>query len=171
MSNPYVGEIRMFAGNFAPLGWALCDGAVKAISDFDTLFTLIGTTYGGDGESTFALPDLNGRTPIHQGRAPEGDTHVIGELGGEASVTLSIPQLPAHTHPALASSTGGTTAQANSGVWAAWADSPYAADVPTTTISPKTVVPVGGSLAHENRPPYLAVNYIISMYGIFPSQG
>lgn len=170
MSDPYVGEIRMFAGNFAPAGWAFCNGAILPIAENDTLFNLIGTTYGGDGQQTFALPDLQGRVPVHQGPAPGGSTYVIGERAGVETVTLTTQQLPAHSHPVVASTAGGSTANPQGNVIAS---SPsvtlFLADIPSVSLPPSTVTAVGGSQPHENRMPFVAINYIISLFGIFPS--
>lgn len=170
MSQPYVGEIRIFAGNFAPYGWAMCDGATIAISDNDTLFSLIGTTYGGDGQNTFQLPDLRGRVPVHRGTT-SGRTFVLGEAGGAEAVALTAQQLPQHTHP-IAAASSATTTTASGNVIGGWADAPYAGAGagPATQLGPMLAA-AGGGLAHSNLQPYLAVNYIISLYGIFPSQG
>ena len=165
MSNPYVGEIRMFGGNFAPVGWAFCNGQLLPISENPTLFNLIGTTYGGDGQTTFALPNLQSRVPIHQGNA-----HVIGEVGGAESVTLALAQIPAHTHTPQASSSPGTSASPSGNVWAAWSDAQYSATAPAAAMASPALAPAGGSQPHENMPPFVAVNFIISLFGIFPSQ-
>ena len=167
MAQPYVGEIRMFAGNFAPAGWMFCEGQLLPISENETLFQLIGTTYGGDGESTFALPDLRGRIPIHQGNG-----FILAETGGAEEITLTTGQIPAHSHPLLGSTNttssnsptnnlGGRTTIA--GVFA------YGTDAPIGPISPLSVGPVGGSQPHTNFQPYLCVDFIISLFGIFPS--
>ena len=165
MAQPYVGEIRMFAGNFEPVGWMFCEGQLLPISEYETLFQLIGTTYGGDGQSTFALPDLRGRVPIHQ-----GDGFLMGETGGVESVTLTVQQIPAHTHPLLASVAPGSAAVPTGNVLAASASANvYRPAPPGTTMSPQVLTPAGGSLPHENMQPYLCVNHIISLFGIFPS--
>jgi microcystin-dependent protein len=165
MAQPYVGEIRLFAGNFAPAGWAFCNGATLPIAENETLFQLIGTTYGGDGQETFNLPDLQGRAPVHQ-----GNNYVIGEMAGVEEVTLTVQQLPAHTHALLASTGAGGTANAQGNVPAA---SPsvqlYIQDVPSTPTAANAVTPAGGSQPHDNRMPFLVLNYIISLFGIFPS--
>lgn len=167
--DPFVGEIRLFAGNFDPEGWAFCDGRLLAISEYETLFNLIGTTYGGDGQTTFALPDLRGRIPIHMGNNA-GITYSIGEMGGTETVTLTSQQIPAHNHPAL----GGVNGEYNSPaghVWASWPGTQYAgAPAPLATGSPVAILPAGGSQPHENRPPFLAVSFIICLFGIYPSQ-
>ena len=168
MAQPYVGEIRMFAGNFAPAGWMFCEGQLLPISENETLFQLIGTTYGGDGESTFALPDLRGRIPIHQGNA-----FILAETGGAEEITLTVNQIPAHSHPLLATNDPGTTTAPQNAIPAAGnvaTTSPYGTDAPSTTLQPATVSSVGGSQPHTNFQPYLCVDFIISLFGIFPSQ-
>jgi len=166
MAQPYVGEIRMFAGNFAPAGWMFCEGQLLPISENETLFQLIGTTYGGDGQSTFALPDLRGRLPIHQGNG-----FILAETGGTEEITLTVNQIPAHSHPMLASTSPGTQNAPNNNLTAA---SPtvtlYTGDVTDSNLSPNAVGSVGGSQPHNNFQPYLCVDFIISLFGIFPSQ-
>jgi microcystin-dependent protein len=170
MAQPYVGEIRMFGGNFAPLGWALCDGSLMAISENDALFFLIGTTYGGDGQETFGLPDLRGRVPIHQG-TNSGTTFQLGERGGDETVTLSTAQIPNHTHFLLPVGVQGdqvspsNTLPANS-----FNVTPYVNESPNNNMNAGAVQPFGGGQPHENRQPYLAITFIISLFGIFPSQ-
>jgi microcystin-dependent protein len=169
MGQPFVGEIRLFAGNFAIDGWAFCNGQLLSISENETLFQLIGTTYGGDGSSTFAVPDLRGRAPIHLGTGPGLGTYVIGQSLGVESVTLNTNQLPAHTHVPLANSGPGSGSPANA-VWAAGSSIlPYNTAAPDVQMQ-ATVGPAGGSQPHENMSPFLAMNYIISLFGIFPSQ-
>lgn len=165
MAQPYVGEIRMFAGNFAPAGWMFCDGSLLPISENETLFQLIGTTYGGDGESTFALPDLRGRLPVHQGNG-----FILAETGGVEEVTLTVNQIPNHTHPMLASTnvsqdtspSGKVLGQSGSALL-------YIQDTTDSNMSPQAVTSVGGSQPHTNFQPYLCVSFIISLFGIFPS--
>lgn len=167
MAQPYVGEIRMFAGNFAPAGWMFCEGQLLPISENETLFQLIGTTYGGDGESTFALPDLRGRIPIHQGNG-----FILAETGGAEEITLTVSQIPAHTHPMLCSvNQAGAFAPLNQvpGLMQLATTTPYGTDNPGVTLAPTAVGPVGGSQPHTNFQPYLCVNFIISLFGIFPS--
>ena len=163
MAQPYVGEIRMFAGNFAPAGWMFCDGSLLPISENETLFNLIGTTYGGDGQSTFALPDLRGRVPIHVGSG-----HTLGERGGEQAHTLSIAELPTHTHSARASSTNGTTPLPSGNTLAA-GNNMYAAPTNLTSLQASTVATVGGSQPHVNMQPFLTLSFCIALQGIFPS--
>jgi len=166
MAQPYVGEIRIFAGNFAPAGWMFCEGQLLPISENETLFNLIGTTYGGDGQSTFALPDLRGRLPIHFGNG-----FVLAETGGVEEVTLTVPQIPAHTHPLLAANvTGDQITPQNNVPAASYNVVPYINDVQSGSFNPNSVQPVGGSQPHSNFQPYLCVDFIISLFGIFPSQ-
>ena len=170
MAQPYVGEIRMFAGNFAPAGWMFCDGQLLPISENETLFQLIGTTYGGDGQSTFALPNLQSRVPIHMG-SNAGQTFVLAEQGGVESVTLSVQQIPSHTHALLGSTGNGAQANPNNNVLASSTlVKPYAQETANAAMAPNAISPVGGSQPHENLQPYLCINFIISLFGIFPSQ-
>ena len=168
MAQPYVGEVRMFAGNFAPAGWMFCEGQLLPISEYETLFNLIGTTYGGDGQSTFALPDLRGRIPLHFGNG-----FTLAETGGAETITLTVSQIPAHSHPLLGSGNFAdkTTPQGNVAATLGVPNvSAYGTDQPTTPVSPASVSSVGGSQPHNNFQPYLCVDYIISLFGIFPSQ-
>lgn len=167
MSNPYVGEIRIFAGNFAPVGWAFCDGSILAISENTTLFQLIGTTYGGDGQSTFALPDLRGRVPIHVGSG-----FTLAQAGGVETVTLTTNQIPAHSHvPQAAIGATGNPANSPAGnVWSGWTGGQFTTQAPAVNLNGAAIGPDGGSQPHDNMPPYLAINFIISLFGIFPSQ-
>jgi microcystin-dependent protein len=171
MSQPYVGEIRQFAGNFAPVGWALCNGAILNISDNDVLFNLIGTIYGGDGVQTFAVPNLQGRVPIHMGTF-SGNTYVIGQPGGAESVTLNAGQLAAHSHYVNVSTTNSVNDNpANNYFSAANAGANvYTAAPGTLSLNTTSVTSVGGNQSHDNMVPYVAVNFIISLYGIYPSQ-
>lgn len=174
MGQPYIGEIRMFAGNFAINGWAFCDGQYLPISENEALFNLIGTTYGGDGQSTFALPNLCGRIPVHMGAGPGLSTYQIGEMGGVEAVTLTTQQIPIHNHPALANDNGAgvRTSSPQNGVWANNGQAMYynSGAAPTRAMRNNAVNPAGGSQPHDNMQPYLAVSFIISLYGIFPSQ-
>lgn len=165
MAQPYVGEIRMFAGNFAPAGWMFCEGQLLPISENETLFQLIGTTYGGDGESTFALPDLRGRIPIHQGNG-----FILAETGGAEEITLTVNQIPAHSHPQLANSALASENQPSTKVFAqaATADA-YVTSGPFVSLSSLSIGSTGGSQPHTNFEPYLCLNFIISLFGIFPS--
>lgn len=164
MAQPYVGEIRMFAGNFAPAGWMFCEGQLLPISENETLFQLIGTTYGGDGESTFALPDLRGRIPIHQ-----GNNFVLAETGGAEEITLTVSQIPAHSHTMLATLDIPTGNSPGNNLLGQAAAKFFRAGNPTVFLSPTTVGPVGGSQPHTNFQPYLCVDFIISLFGLYPS--
>src|SRR6478735_627923 len=165
MAQPYVGEIRMFAGNFAPAGWMFCEGQLLPISEYETLFNLIGTTYGGDGQSTFALPNLQGRAPVHQGNGM-----ILAESAGVESVTLTTQQIPVHNHAMVCSTVNAQNPQPKDGLLAQMPTlQPYASDTAQQQLSPKSILPVGGSQPHENMQPYLCVSFIISLFGIFPS--
>lgn len=161
----YVGEIRMFAGNFAPVGWMLCEGQLLPISEYETLFVLIGTTYGGDGESTFALPDLRGRIPVHRGN---GIT--FAESGGTEQVTLTINQIPNHTHALLGTTLSGASNNASNNVYGASNGYDlYIADPDGPNLNTSALSQVGGSQPHNNMMPFTCLNFIISLFGIFPS--
>jgi microcystin-dependent protein len=167
MSSPFLGEVRMFGGNFAPVGWAFCNGQVLAISQNDALFALIGTTYGGDGVTTFALPNLISRTPIS---FATNDTHVQGQSAGEETVTLTQAQLPAHSHPVNASDNAATATSPAGNVWASWSEGQYSTAAPNTSMDASGLSVAGQSLPHDNRPPYLGLSFIIALEGIFPSR-
>jgi microcystin-dependent protein len=165
MAQPYVGEIRMFAGNFAPAGWMFCEGQLLPISENETLFQLIGTTYGGDGQSTFALPDLRGRISIHQGNG-----FILAETGGTESVTLTVQQIPVHSHGFVATTSGGTDSKAQDNLLAtSTATKIYRESNANQAMASTMVGPAGGSQPHTNFQPYLCIDYIISLFGIFPS--
>lgn len=169
MAQPYVGEIRMFAGNFAPAGWMFCEGQLLPISENETLFQLIGTTYGGDGESTFALPDLRGRIPLHAG-AGAGTSFVLAETGGAEELTLTVSQIPAHAHPLIAvTDIGSTTVPSNNFLAQSDTLKMYATVAATSPLGASSVGSTGGSQPHNNFQPYLCVDFIISLFGIFPS--
>ena len=171
MGQPYVGEIRMFGGNFPPVGWMLCQGQPLPISENDVLFQLIGTTYGGDGQETFNLPNLQGRTPVHMGTGPSGTTYQMGEMAGVEQVTLTTQQIPNHTHPMVASTNvAQDTSPANKVLGQTGSALMYIQDGVDSNLSASAVTPVGGSQPHENMQPYLCINYIISLFGVFPSQ-
>jgi microcystin-dependent protein len=165
MANPYVGEIRLFGGNFAPQGWMFCDGSVLPIAENETLFNLIGTTYGGDGQQTFALPDLRGRVPVHQSAG-----FVIGQVAGVETVTLNAASTPRHTHVLRGSSAAATGGVPGNAVLAATTVASYGPGPATVPMANAAVTPQGGSAPHENMAPFGAVSYIISLFGIFPSQ-
>jgi microcystin-dependent protein len=178
MSDPFIGEIRLFGGNFPPLGWAFCDGAIVPISENDALFALIGTIYGGDGQTTFALPDLRSRVPVQQGTGP-GQTYVIGQPGGIENVTLTPQQLPGHSHSltsvgaAGTSATGAATALlSDMGPSGTTKTFTYGAFNGATSVAlnAATIAPTGGNQSHNNIQPSLATNFIISLFGIFPAR-
>jgi microcystin-dependent protein len=164
VSEPYIGEIRMVGFNFAPNGWAFCDGSLLAISDNTALFELIGTTYGGDGQSTFALPDLSGRIPLHQ-----GSSFVIGQRAGTEFVTLSVDEIPAHSHALAAQSFEGNQPSPAQGVWAkSWLEQ-FSTSPPSATMA-ASLQNTGLDQAHNNMPTFQVVSFIISLFGVFPSQ-
>lgn len=164
MAQPYVGEIKMFGGNFAPAGWMFCEGQLLPISEYETLFQLIGTTYGGDGQSTFALPDSRGRLALHQGSGV-----VLAETGGVETVTLSVVQMPTHGHTLRGVSGAANKNTPSNNYFAAInSNAVYIADPPSASTA-SSIGAAGGSQPHSNMQPYLCVNFIISLYGIFPS--
>jgi microcystin-dependent protein len=165
MSSPFIGEIRMFGGNFAPQGWAFCDGTILPISQNDALFNLIGTTYGGDGQNTFALPDLRGRIPLHQGPG-----FALAQTGGVETVTLTTNQIPIHNHIPQGNNNQGTQSGPANGLWALSILNVFATDAPSFQMDPAAIGSSGGSQPHDNMMPFLAVNFILSLFGIFPSQ-
>jgi microcystin-dependent protein len=168
---PYIGEIRMFAGNFAPAGWEFCSGQLIPISENETLFNLIGTTYGGDGQETFALPNLQSRVPVHMG-TQAGNSYIIGQSAGVEQVTLTTQQIPSHSHVWLASDAAANAQGPNNKLFAR----PNPIDLydvdngPDGDASVQLIAPIGGSQPHDNMQPYLCISFIISMYGIYPSQ-
>lgn len=171
MGQPYVGEIRMFGGNFAPAGWAFCEGQLLPISENETLFNLIGTTYGGDGETTFALPDLRGRVPLHAGNGPGLTSRPLAQQGGVEAVTLTTAQLPIHNHGPMRFSSG--TGVSNDPNGQVPGNSPsvdlWIEDTQTASLDPGSISLAGGSQPHENMMPFVCVSFIISLFGIFPS--
>jgi len=167
VAQPYVGEIRMFGGNFAPNGWMFCEGQLLPIAENETLFQLIGTTYGGDGESTFALPDLRGRVPIHMGNG-----FILAETGGAEEITLTVQQIPIHTHGLLCAASGGIpNSNPAGGFWAASDVLQYSSQASNTQLGNPPILTdaVGGSQPHTNMQPFLCISFIISLFGIFPS--
>lgn len=170
MSNPYIGEIRMFGGNFAPAGWMFCQGQLLPISENDALFTLIGTTFGGDGQETFALPNLQSRVPIHAGTGPGGITYQLGEAAGTEEVTLTVQQIPNHGHPLLATNNTATVQTPGGNVAAQGAGQIYTSLSSPIGMWPQSITPEGGSQPHTNLQPYLCISFIISLFGIFPHQ-
>ena len=171
MSEPYVGEIRMFAGNFAPRGWAFCDGQLLAVSQNDALFSLFGTIYGGDGRTTFGLPDLRGRLPIHQGQGPGLSQRRLGSKGGSEKETLTVNQMPSHTHNYSANTAAGNqnTPQGNV-VAGRTGDATYSEVDPDVNMASQSITNVGGSRSHTNLMPFLCVNFIVALVGIYPSR-
>jgi microcystin-dependent protein len=173
MADPFLGEVRMFAGNFAPVGWEFCNGQLLAIAENDALFSLLGTTYGGDGQNTFGLPDLRGRTPIHQGSGGGLTPRVPGEMTGTETVTLTSSQLPSHFHPVHATSGAGTTAVPTGASWAAAStgENQYSQATPNASMAAISTVAVGGGQPHDNMAPFQALSFIIALQGIYPTQG
>lgn len=175
MSTPFVGEIRMFGFGRTPVSWQACDGSLLQISEFDVLFTLIGTTYGGDGQTTFAVPDLRGRLPIHQGQGPGLSNYVIGQVAGSETVTVTAPQMPAHSHTMITTSSAATSLTPGNNLLpgAVSGDVFYATDLTGATpamMSTQSTTMSGGSQPHENTMPTLTVQYCIATQGIFPQQ-
>jgi len=175
VSNPFVAEIRIFAGNFAPTGWALCNGQLMPISQNTALFSLLGTTYGGDGKSTFALPNLQGSAPMQAGQGPGLTLRSLGEVGGEQSVTLLQTEMPAHSHGVQAATSGGGLPGPANNVWASGLrghPGAYANSSPATNVqmNPFAVSLTGGNLPHNNMPPYLCLTFIIALQGVFPAR-
>jgi len=164
MSDPFIGEIKVISFNFAPNGWAFCNGQLLPISQNQALFSILGTSYGGDGRTTFGLPNFQGRMPIHQGQGFNP-----GQLGGEVAHTLTVNELPAHNHPAMGAPTA-NTASPNGTVWAPADGAAEFAASPNTTMSTGAIANTGGSQPHQNEAPYLVLNFIIALVGIFPSR-
>jgi microcystin-dependent protein len=172
MAEPFLGEIIMFGGNFAPRGWALCNGQLLSISQNTALFAILGTTYGGDGRTTFGLPDLRGRAPMHPGSGPGLTTRRLGEKGGSESETLDVNQIPSHNHAAQCVGPAGNSNDAAGNLWADDAgvsSGTYSSGAPTNTMSSAAIGNAGGSQAHNNVQPFQCVNYLIALQGIFPS--
>ncbi len=174
MSQPFVGEIRLFAGNFAPVGWAFCNGSLLSIAQNEVLFDLIGTTFGGDGENTFALPDMRGRVPVHQGQGAGLSFRQLGEQGGVENVTLTSAQMPSHGHVLNATTTAASAGTAMAGsLTGTAAGTAFYGSTPGsgTSLAPQALTSSGGSQPHDNMAPFVGLNFIISLLGIFPSQG
>jgi len=171
MSEPFIGQISMFAGNFAPRGYAFCDGQLLAVSSYDALFSLLGTMYGGDGRTTFGLPDLRGRVPIHYGTGPGLTPRNMGSKGGAEAVTLTVNQLPSHTHPLTASADPSTSPNSGQAVLGnSGAEEFYGTGGFSTPLSSNSVTSVGGSISHTNIQPFQCINFIIALVGIYPSR-
>jgi len=169
----YIGEIRMVAYNFAPRGWAFCNGQILSIAQNTALFSLLGTTYGGDGQTTFALPNLQSRLPIHAGQGPGLSSYVLGQQGGVENVTLLESQVPAHTHAARCSSVKGNTNAPTGRIWSKDAgvqSATYTSNPPDSAMAANAIGSTGGSQPHTNIPPYLTVHFIICLEGIYPSR-
>ncbi len=165
MSEPFIAEIRMVAFDFAPRGWALCNGQLLPINQNQALFSILGTTYGGNGQTTFALPDLRGRSPVHSGAQI-----VLGERSGEENHTLINAEMPAHTHPVKGDAASASVSTPTGNVWAASGNNPFSSSAPDTAMNPASVTAAGGSQPHSNLQPYLVVNFVIALQGIFPSR-
>lgn len=165
MSEPFIAEIRMVAFNFAPRGWALCNGQLLPIAQNQALFSILGTTYGGNGQTTFALPDLRGRSPAHIGSDIQ-----LGQAGGEENHTLHNAEMPVHTHMAVGDAAEASAASPAGNVWAASSNNPFSGAAPDTTMNSGSVSAAGGSQPHPNQQPYLAVNFVIALVGIYPSR-
>ncbi|SHM64505.1 phage tail protein [Roseibium suaedae] len=171
MSEPFVGEIRMFAGNFAPRSWAFCDGQLLAVSQNDALFSLLGTVYGGDGRTTFGLPDMRGRIPVHQGTGPGLSPRRLGSKSGSEYVTLTVNQLPSHTHTLNVSSAQAMqTAPTQRMLGEVTGYFLYRDDILDVQLNANTITSFGGSQRHTNMMPSLCVNFIIALFGIYPSR-
>jgi microcystin-dependent protein len=177
MSEPFIAQIMMFGGNFAPRGWAFCSGQLLAIAQNSALFSLLGTTYGGDGVTTFALPDLRGRVPLHPGQGPGLSNYTLGEQAGQETVTLLVTQMPAHNHSVNATNAPGDRGGPGGDYLAGSQNQGpdpnpliYNAGPPNKVMHPNMITSAGGSQPHENRQPFLAVNFIIALEGIYPSQ-
>lgn len=170
-ATPYIGQIMAFGGNYAPQGWALCDGRLLPISENDALFSLIGTTYGGDGQTTFALPDLRGRAALHQGQGPGLSSYSLGQSGGAEAVTLTVGQLPSHSHPVQGNSGPGTSPNPSGAVWAGSPANVYTAGAAANAAMSATAVSAsGGGQPHDNMLPFQTLNFCIALVGIYPSQ-
>lgn len=172
MSEAYTGEIRLFAGNYAPLNWAFCNGQILSISEYEILYSLIGTIYGGDGTTTFALPDFRGRIVLNQGRSTTGTNYVLSQTGGTETVLLTASQLPAHTHAVNASSDLGTVGDPTNGFWAQSPISQYSnsEQSPASRMNPGNITSNGSNQPHANMMPTLAISYIICLNGLYPTR-
>jgi microcystin-dependent protein len=164
MSEPFLGEIKIISFNFPPKGWSFCDGTLLPIQQNQALFSILGTTYGGDGRRTFGLPNLQGRTPVHVGNGI-----VLGQMGGETAHTLNISEVPAHTHVPVGSKADPTSSAGAGNLWAHNNAAPYSG-TPNAAMNPQSILAVGGNQPHENMSPYLVLNFVIALQGIFPSQ-
>lgn len=176
MADPFIGEIRMVGFNFAPTGWAMCNGQLMPLSQNTALFSLLGTMYGGDGKTTFALPDLQGSAPMHRGQGPGLSDRIQGETGGSSTVTLLQSEMPLHTHTARANNAQGNLQDPGGNGWGVAPSglrtvaNAYAAENPNTPMSPQALAIAGGSVPHNNMQPYLVLNFIIALQGVYPSR-
>lgn len=170
MSEPFLAEVRIVGFNFAPRGWALCDGQILPINQNQSLYSLLGTTYGGDGRTTFALPDIRGRTPIHVGRSNGGDDHRLGQKSGEETHTLAASEMPQHDHVLQGTSATNGNPDPTNKLLANAGTQIYNLPQDLTNIAAQNIAHVGGSQAHNNMQPYLALNYCIALQGLFPSR-
>ena len=170
MSEPFLAEVRIVGFNFAPRGWAFCDGQLLPINQNQSLYSLLGTNYGGDGRTTFALPDLRGRTPIHVGASSGGNVHPLGQKSGEETVTLSVPEMPAHTHPARASSATADSTDPRGRVLAATGGEQAYRALSQPAAMGNAIGNTGGSQGHDNMQPFLVLNFVIALQGLFPSR-
>lgn len=170
MATQFIGAIRMFGGNFAPRGHASCNGQLLAISQNDALFALIGTIYGGDGVSTFALPNMQSRVPVHQGNLSGGGSYSIGQMSGTEEITLVQSQMPIHAHQALGNASDGSQTSPANNFWGLSTSNVYSTNIPAATLNPGAIGNAGGNQPHENMLPFLCINFIIALEGIFPSQ-
>ena len=167
--DPFVAEIRIFPFNFAPKGWAFCDGQILPLSQNTALFSLLGTTYGGNGQSTFALPDVQGRVPLHPGQGPGLSLRDLGEEGGSETVTLLLSEIPVHSHSLTASASDGISTSPEANLFAQGAGiQEWGTNAPNTQFAPQALAPAGGDQPHNNLQPYLTLNYCIALQGIFP---
>jgi microcystin-dependent protein len=169
MGSPYLSEIKIVSFNYAPRGWALCDGQLLAINQNQALFSLLGTTYGGDGKTNFALPNLQGCVPLHEGKDQFGNTYIVGQAGGQAAVTLAAGQMAAHTHQVQADSAVASSGTPAAEIWADSASNPYSTSA-NSLMKPSSVMAQGGGQPHNNMPPYLVLNFVIALTGIYPSR-
>jgi len=173
MAQPYIGEIRLFGGTFAPVGWAFCNGALQSISQNPAMYQLLGTTYGGDGVNTFGLPDLQGRIPLHQGQGGGLQNYVLGQKGGAETVTLTVGQLPSHSHTALGSATGGAASTPANNTWGnnAIANKSFGPGTSANaSMNAGSIGMTGGNQPHDNLLPFVVLSFIIALQGIFPQQ-
>jgi microcystin-dependent protein len=170
MSECFIGEIRIFGGNYAPMDWAVCDGQTLTIAQNDVLYSLIGTTYGGDGQTNFKLPDLRGRIPVHMGQGPGLTPRTTGQSIGAEQVILGASDMPAHTHVAQGNSSAGTQSSPENGVWAASSLNQFSANTATAAMNTAALASAGGGQSHDNLMPYLCINFIIALSGIYPSR-